>query len=573
MKKVLFVATVVKTHIMEFHIPYLKMFKEMGWKTAVAARNDYENPSDCVIPYCDIYYDIPFERNPLKIGNLNAYKELKKVIDEGEYDIIHCHTPVGAMLTRLAAKQARKHGTKVFYTAHGFHFYKGAPVINWLLYYPVEKWLSQYTDVLITINKEDYERAKTFKAGKVCYVPGVGIDLKKFNIGHVNKERKRKEIGVQSDDFALLSVGELIPRKNHEVVIRAMSVLKQNNSLDHIEYVICGRGTYEADLKKMAEELNVIDHVHFLGYRNDIPEICNCSDLFVFMSHQEGLPVALMEAMACGLPVVCSNIRGNTDLIEDSVTGLISNNTPEELAELINTMRCDNTLRDRLASAALQKIKQFDLSSVEEEMIQIYRGGRVSSLALQGVYKGQQIRKELGIPLGAKVILSVGEVNKNKNHKVGIKALAKLNDKNIYYVVCGRGPLMEAHKELAYKLGVGNQVVFTGYRTDVADFYKMANVFLFPSLREGLPVAVMEAMANGLPVVATKIRGSSDMVANGENGVLLSPTDSKGFAQAILQLMDTSVCKKMFDINRKKAAQFDLKNILNQYQKIYFEKD
>lgn len=375
MKKVLFVATVVKTHIMEFHIPYLKMFKEMGWKTAVAARNDYENPSDCVIPYCDIYYDIPFERNPLKIGNLNAYKELKKVIDEGEYDIIHCHTPVGAMLTRLAAKQVRKHGTKVFYTAHGFHFYKGAPVINWLLYYPVEKWLSQYTDVLITINKEDHERAKTFKAGKVCYVPGVGIDLKKFNVGYVDKEQKRMEIGVQSDDFVLLSIGELIPRKNHEVVIRAMSVLKQNNSLDHIEYVICGRGTYEVDLKKLAEELNVTAHVHFLGYRNDIPEICNCSDLFVFMSHQEGLPVALMEAMACGLPVVCSNIRGNTDLIEDGVTGLISNNTPEKVAESISIMRYDNNLRARLASAAMQKIEQFDLNSVKEEMIQIYKGG------------------------------------------------------------------------------------------------------------------------------------------------------------------------------------------------------
>ena len=190
MKKVLFVATVVKTHIMEFHIPYLKMFKEMGWETAVAARNDYENPADCLITYCDIYYNIPFERNPLKPGNLKAYKELKHIIDEGEYDIIHCHTPVGAMLTRLAAKQARKQGTKVFYTAHGFHFYKGAPAINWLLYYPVEKWLSRYTDVLITINKEDYERAKTFKAGKVCYVPGVGIDLKKFNAGYVNKEQK-----------------------------------------------------------------------------------------------------------------------------------------------------------------------------------------------------------------------------------------------------------------------------------------------------------------------------------------------------------------------------------------------
>ena len=374
MKKVLFVATVVKTHIMEFHIPYLKMFKEMGWETVVAARNDYENPADCVIPYCDTYYNIPFERNPLKLGNLKAYTDLKKVIDGGGYDIIHCHTPVGAMLTRLAAKQARKNGTKVFYTAHGFHFYKGAPIINWLLYYPVEKWLSRYTDVLITINKEDYERAKTFKAGRVCYVPGVGIDLKKFNVGYVDKEQKRKEIGVASDDFVLLSVGELIPRKNHEVVIQAMSVLKQNGGLEHIEYVICGQGAYEVDLKKLAEELSVADHIHFLGYRNDISEICNCADLFVFMSHQEGLPVALMEAMACGLPAVCSNIRGNTDLIDDGVTGLISNNTPEELAGAIDRMRNDTNLCDRLASAALQKIKQFDLSSVEDEMTKIYVG-------------------------------------------------------------------------------------------------------------------------------------------------------------------------------------------------------
>ncbi len=557
MKKVLFVATVVKTHIMEFHIPYLKMFKEMGWETAVAARNDYENPADCVIPYCDTYYNVPFERNPLKPGNLKAYKELKHIIDEGEYDIIHCHTPVGAMLTRLAAKQARKQGTKVFYTAHGFHFYKGAPAINWILYYPVEKWLSRYTDVLITINKEDYERAKTFKAGKVCYVPGVGIDLKKFNAGYVNKEQKRKEIGVSADDFVLLSVGELIPRKNHEVVIRALSVLKQLDKLNHIEYVICGRGSYEADLRKLAEGLDVADHVHFLGYRNDISEICNCADLFVFMSHQEGLPVALMEAMACGLPAVCSNIRGNTDLIEDGVTGLLANNTPEEVAQSISKMKSDTALRNRVASAALQKIKQFDLSSVEDEMSKIYGGG-VRNLALQGVYKGQRIRKELGIPLNAKVILSVGEVNKNKNHKVGIEALAKLRDKNTYYVICGRGPLMEAHKELAQSLGVGDRVILTGYRTDVADFYKMADVFLFPSFREGLPVAVMEAMASGLPVVATRIRGSSDLVQQGD---LFEPTDVDGIAKAIETLQQSNV--------KHETAVFDIHKVMESMKTIY----
>lgn len=557
MKKVLFVATVVKTHIMEFHIPYLKMFKEMGWETAVAARNDYENPADCVIPYCDTYYNIPFERNPLKPGNLKAYKELKHIIDEGEYDIIHCHTPVGAMLTRLAAKQARKQGTKVFYTAHGFHFYKGAPAINWILYYPVEKWLSRYTDVLITINKEDYERAKTFKAGKVCYVPGVGIDLKKFNVGYVNKEQKRKEIGVSADDFVLLSVGELIPRKNHEVVIRALSVLKQLDKLNHIEYVICGRGAYETDLKKLAEGLDVADHVHFLGYRNDISEICNCADLFVFMSHQEGLPVALMEAMACGLPAVCSNIRGNTDLIEDGVTGLLANNTPEEVAQSISKMKSDTALRNRVASAALQKIKQFDLSSVEDEMSKIYGGG-VRNLALQGVYKGQRIRKELGIPLDAKVVLSVGEVNKNKNHKVGIEALAKLRDKNTYYVICGRGPLMEAHKELAQSMGVGDRVIFTGYRTDVADFYKMADVFLFPSFREGLPVAVMEAMASGLPVVATRIRGSSDLVQQGD---LFEPTDVDGIARAITSVQLGRV--------RHEIDAFDIQSVVGSMKEVY----
>ena len=187
MKKVLFVATVVKTHIMEFHIPYLKMFKEMGWNTAVASRNDYENAEDCQIPFCDDYYNVPFERSPIKLSNLKAYKELKKLINNGDYDIIHCHTPVGAMLARLAARRARKRGTKVIYTAHGFHFYKGAPIINWLLYYPVERFLARYTDVLITINKEDYERAQKFRAKKVCFVHGVGVDTSKFSVG-INKD-------------------------------------------------------------------------------------------------------------------------------------------------------------------------------------------------------------------------------------------------------------------------------------------------------------------------------------------------------------------------------------------------
>ena len=208
-----------------------------------------------------------------------------------------------------------------------------------------------------------------------------------------------------------------------------------------------------------------------------------------------------------------------------------------------------------MASAALHKIKQFDLSSVEDEMSKIYG---VRNLVLQGVYKGQRIRKELGIPLNAKVILSVGEVNKNKNHKAGIEALAKLRDKNTYYVICGRGPLMEVHKELAQSLGVGDRVILTGYRTDVADFYKMADVFLFPSFREGLPVAVMEAMASGLPVIATKIRGSSDLV---QQGALFDPTDVDGIAKAI----------KSVQLGRVKHEidTFDIQSVVGSMKEIY----
>lgn len=371
MKKVLFVATVVKTHIMEFHLPYLKLFKEMGWETAVAARNDYEDPADCVIPYCDRYYDVPFARSPWSADNRRAYGELKKIVDEGGYDIIHCHTPMGAALTRLAARRTRERGTMVFYTAHGFHFYRGAPLVNWLLYYPVERWLARYTDVLITINKEDYERAQRFRAGKVCYVPGVGIDLTRFQPDDGRME-KRRELGLGTEDFVLLSVGELIPRKNHEVVLRALALLRRQGELGGIRYLICGRGACGEKLRHLAEELEVAENVSFLGYRNDIPAICGCSDLFLFMSRQEGLPVALMEAMACGLPAVCSNIRGNVDLIEDGVSGTVAQSTPEAVAEAIRRLRADGTLRARLAAAARERVKAFGLEQVREKMAELY---------------------------------------------------------------------------------------------------------------------------------------------------------------------------------------------------------
>lgn len=528
MAKVLFVATVVKKHIMEFHLPFLKMFQENGWETAVAARNDYDEPSDCQIPFCDRYYDIPFERNPFKKGNIAAYKQLKQIIDDEHYDIVHCHTPVGAALTRLAARDARKRGTKVIYTAHGFHFYKGAPIRNWVLFYPVERWLAHDTDILITINQEDYKRAQSFKAGKVVYVPGVGVDLKKFHIFPIDKAKKKEEIGISKDDFVLLSVGELIPRKNYQVVLKALGLLKQQGNLEHIQYVICDQGDKLAELQRLAQYLNIAEHVHFLGYRRDISEICNASDIFMFMSFQKGLPVALMEAMACGLPAVCTNIRGNAELIEDGVTGIIAGNTPEDTAQAIEKLQADSTFRNELSVHALRKIKQFDIS------MQKFIGGGGK---LNEVFAQQQLRHELNIPLSSTVMLSVGEVNTNKNHQLCIVALARIHRSDLYYVICGSGPLIEKNKLLAKKLGLENQVIFTGYRKDIAIFYQMADLFLFPSYREGLSLALMEAMVNKLPVICSNIRGNCDLVDDNLGGYRLSATNNKAWQVAIENML------------------------------------
>lgn len=367
-KRVLFVATVVKTHIMTFHIPYLKMFQEMGYETAVAAKNDYENPDDCRIPYCDQFFDIPFQREPFHHDNFQCYKKLKTIIDEGEFSIVHCHTPVGGVLGRLAAWKARKEGTRVMYTAHGFHFYKGAPLKNWLLYYPIEKLCSHLTDVLITINKEDYALAqKKMKAKCVEYVPGVGVDLKKFSQATIDKAAKRRELGIPEDAAVLLSVGELNNNKNHEVVLRAIADM-------NVYYIIAGAGDLRQHLQNRIVALGLENRVKLLGFRNDIKELLAASDIFVFPSFREGLPVALMEAIAVGVPAVASRIRGNVDLIENGVNGFLCDPSDEKsFADHISMLLSNDVLANSFSERSKEKIKKYDTENVLRAAQEIYR--------------------------------------------------------------------------------------------------------------------------------------------------------------------------------------------------------
>lgn len=378
-KKVLYVATVVKTHIMHFHIPYLKMLQECGWRTAVAARNDYENPSECSIPFCDEYFDVAFERAPFRYENLKAYRQLKRIIDEGNFDIVHCHTPVAAILTRLAARKARKCGTKVIYTAHGFHFFKGAPLLNWLVYFPVEWICSFMTDTLITINNEDYSIAKKhMHAQRIEKISGIGFDMKRYTIPTITKEKKRKELHLDNDEVVLLTVGELIPRKNHSVLIQALGRLMQQKPRKRISLLIVGSGE-EAMQKALRDEAlscGVSEQVRLMGYRSDIPELLIASDIFCFPSKNEGLGLAAIEAMASGLPIITSNVQGINDYSIDGVTGFkCAPNDIEGFVDAIEKLVNDEVLRGKISDNVRTRVEAFDINYALASMKRIYEVG------------------------------------------------------------------------------------------------------------------------------------------------------------------------------------------------------
>ncbi len=321
MKKVLYVAT-VDVHIKSFHLPYLKMLHDEGYEVHVATNGNES------FPYCDVKHQICIERSPFKLNNLKAIKELRKIIDDERFDIIHCHTPMGSVVTRLASKNSRRNGTRVIYTCHGFHFYKGASIINWLLFYPIEKYLAKYTDTLITINQQDFNLAIN-KFSKRCndiqYVPGVGVDSFKFDfkLSEIEKINLRKSLGIKKDDFVLIFPARLDKNKNQIFLINIMEKLLVYNSSIHL--LLPGNDELNGYYQKIAIEKKLDKNIHFLGYRTDIPKLIKISDVAVSSSLREGLPVNIIESFACGLPVVALNCRGMSDLITNDENGYIIN--------------------------------------------------------------------------------------------------------------------------------------------------------------------------------------------------------------------------------------------------------
>lgn len=365
--KILYTTTIGST--MVFFSEYIKSLLDEGHTVDIACNYKESQVPECYKEWeCRVYY-LPCMRSPLAGGNLKTVQRLKRIVEKEEYDIVHCHTPVAAVCTRIACLRARRKGTRVFYTAHGFHFYKGAPLKNWLLYYPVEWMCSWWTDVLITINKEDYKRAKKkFHAKETIYVPGVGVDMEKFQPDATIREKKRAELGLKETDIMILSVGELNRNKNHAVVIRALAELNNKN----LHYFITGQGELRDELILLADDLKICGQVHLTGYRADVSELMQAADIFVLPSIREGLNVSLMEAMASGLPCIAGRIRGNTDLIADSNCLAEAGNAGDWKRTLENMAVCVKNEKTPYGEENRKRMKKYDILYVNKTMKRIY---------------------------------------------------------------------------------------------------------------------------------------------------------------------------------------------------------
>lgn len=355
---------------MGFFTSYIECLLAQGHQVDIATNEADRKTPDCYREWGCAVYQVDTSRSPLDRKNLKAIRQIKKLVTQQNYDIVHCHTPVAAMCTRIACRKVRKNGTKVFYTAHGFHFYKRAPLKNWLLYYPVEKVCSYFTDVLITINREDYALAqRKMKAGRVEYVPGVGIDSCYFCNVQVDKSTKRQELGVPENALLLVSAGELNRNKNQEVVIRALAEIGDRN----VYYVIAGRGSNEPNLQDLIARLNLHEQVKLVGYRSDIAQLYHAADVCVLSSIREGLGLAAIEGMACGLPLIIADNRGTRDFCENGVNALVCKyDSAAEFASAIKKMRDEPNIRQVFGERNRQLSEKFDVAHINEKMKKIY---------------------------------------------------------------------------------------------------------------------------------------------------------------------------------------------------------
>lgn len=364
-KKILFVAN-TDLHISLCYLPYMKYLKEKGYDIHVATN------TDIIFHYCDKKIKLPISRMPIKLGNIKAISMLRKIINKEKYDLICTSTPMGSVVARIASiKTRKKNNTKLIYTAHGFHFFKGCSIFNWIIYYPIEKLLMHFTDMLITINKEDYNFAlKHFKLD-TRYIEGIGYDNEKFKNSLNVKEKitLRKKLGITKDDYVILYVAELSKRKRQEYLVKVLSKMNLNQT----KVLLVGNNILNNKIYKLIKKKKLEDIVKVLGFRNDISNLLDISDLVISVSKQEGLPLNIMEAMSKGKPIIATDCRGNRDLIKNNVNGiLVPIKSEKELIKKINYLKENKDIANKLSKKSKTNIEKYSIDNILPKYAKIY---------------------------------------------------------------------------------------------------------------------------------------------------------------------------------------------------------
>jgi len=355
MKSEIFIICTTDSMILSFLVPYIKSFEKMGFRVRCVCSRTGDH-FDKLEKLGIQLEEMAFTRNPFTISNIKAYIQLRKTIRYSNAKLVFCHEPVGGVMGRLVGK---RWNIPVVYMAHGFHFYHKAPLINWMIFYPIEKMMSYLTNVLITINTEDYKLAqKRMKAQKTVFLAGVGVDIKKYDSIQYDREKKRKELGIPKNAFVLISVGELNENKNHTVILDALHESKIKN----VYYLIAGVGNQDKKLMEKADAYGI--DLRLLGYRRDCAELYAASDVFCFPSYREGLSVALMEAMASGLPVIASKIRGNVDLIDKEGGVLIDPSDIDSFKDALEGMWFNEDIRKKCGVHNKKKVMNYSIEEV-----------------------------------------------------------------------------------------------------------------------------------------------------------------------------------------------------------------
>lgn len=364
MKKILYVANITQ-HIIRFHLPYLSWFKEQGYEVHVAANGNDK------IENCDVIYNIPIQRTPFSIENFKAHRKLSRIITENKYELVIGNTSIAAGLARLASHKARKNNTKVIFFAHGLNFYKGAPLKNWLIFYPLERFFSFFTDKFITINTEDYNRLYKWYPRKVHRINGVGVKNERFCPVDLSiKNDYRKDLNYTEKDFILVYTAEFIDRKNHRLIID--STIELSKKMPNIKVLFLGRGALLDTMRKYAVDKNVDKYIDFLGFRTDVPKLLAISDIGISSSKAEGLPINILEEMFIGLPIVATVEKGHNELVQHGVNGyLFKQNSRQQFVEYICKLAASPELRLEMGKQSVILAQKFGLESSMSQFIDI----------------------------------------------------------------------------------------------------------------------------------------------------------------------------------------------------------